>query len=267
MNLIQEKYSDSKITQLYELLVSEAEKHSPKDFDIRVDKLKVVSRTNNTERFYLHEKFIDDKTKQIVINLYDGASRRCTKLQFYFTPIPPALQPTPEDAEIILKERIEEYDRKYEVEKMLANNKNLQQQLEDAEEYIDELEKRLASEKKNKLNIADNIGSIAGIALEGILKRNVDTILGKQKTSLDGILKTKKTATPSVIETLNEVEKEVLEYIKLLQAKLNDETMDKVIDIIDEFYHHPDTIEIVYELLELEEDEELDKTISVAKSN
>jgi hypothetical protein len=54
----------------------------------------------------------------------------------------------------------------------------LQQQLTEAEEYIEQLESRLEEEKDKKIKFKDNIGDIASQALEGMLRRNLHWFSG-----------------------------------------------------------------------------------------
>ena len=79
MALAKEVYSANRVNLIYQLLKNEADNGTPKEYDVKVDELKVVSRTNDPERFYSHEEFVLPETRNITINIYDSKSHRCTR--------------------------------------------------------------------------------------------------------------------------------------------------------------------------------------------
>ena len=84
MSIVKEKYTANRINLIYQMLCNDVQQGQPREYDIKVDELKVVQRTNDPETFHLHEDFVQPETRTITINLYDGNSRRCTKYQLYF---------------------------------------------------------------------------------------------------------------------------------------------------------------------------------------
>lgn len=78
MAFIKEAYSESRVEMIYELLKQEAENGAPKEYDVKIDELKVVSRNNNPERFYDFEQFVLPESRNITITIHDR-SHRSTK--------------------------------------------------------------------------------------------------------------------------------------------------------------------------------------------
>ena len=85
-------YSHEKIGLLKQMLVNSTEAGKPSDYEIRVDDMKVVPRTNDIDQFDNHEEFITDETRKVVVLVYDGNSRRNVryndKLQEEKQPLP-----------------------------------------------------------------------------------------------------------------------------------------------------------------------------------
>lgn len=67
-------YSAERITMLKQTLLNSAEASKPRDYEIRVDDMKVVPRTNDTEQFDNYEEFVTEETKKIIVLIYDGTS-------------------------------------------------------------------------------------------------------------------------------------------------------------------------------------------------
>lgn len=77
--IVKEKYAGQRIDSIIRILENETAAGRPKDFDIRVDELKVVPRTHNIEEFLNHEEFINAQTQSVSITLYEGNSRHYTR--------------------------------------------------------------------------------------------------------------------------------------------------------------------------------------------
>src|ERR1700741_4609340 len=75
MAFIKEAYSESRVDMIYELLKRESDCSSPKDYEITIDGLKVVSRNNDPERFYDFEQFVLPESKIITINVHERSHR------------------------------------------------------------------------------------------------------------------------------------------------------------------------------------------------
>ncbi len=275
MAIVKEKYTEQRINQLHQLLLNDAEKQRPRDYDIKIDDLKVVQRTNDVENFLKHEEFVDVNTKSVTINLYDGCSRRCTRYQLYFSETNQPDSFSLAGIENVVQEKLQIQQKQWEFENLVKNNETLKEQLSEAEDYIEQLENSLKEEKEKKLNIKDNIGDFAAKALEGLLRNNVhwftnvpalngigdaikqdNQIFQNQaantstKEDEPTVTFTKKKEITPQQEKATETEKQIFEYIKLIQQKFNLTEVEKVIDILEILAEEKENIDIVFELLE-----------------
>jgi hypothetical protein len=74
-----EPYSFERIEELYEHLVFRAQSGQPIDYEIRIDHLVVVQRTNDPERFHEFEPQLRDTTRELYVVLFKGTSRKSDK--------------------------------------------------------------------------------------------------------------------------------------------------------------------------------------------
>ena len=168
MTIIKEKYSDRRVNTIYQILMNEKESGHPKEFDISVDNLKVVYRTNDPEKFFSHEDFIQEDTKSIVINVYIGNSRRSDRYILLLKD-EDATNHTLEGIEKSIDEKITQERNKWEYNQLLNEYNKLLKEHEECEEYNDTLILRIESmetEKQDKSNrITDTIIGLAGAYL------------------------------------------------------------------------------------------------------
>lgn len=181
MSIVKEKYNSNRINLLHQMLLNDKEQGNPRDYDIKIDELKVVQRTNDPERFFLHEEFVQPETACITINLYDGNSRRCTKYQLYFGEIQfNAGAPTLSGIESTIKEKISNERTQWEYAQMKKEKDALEQKLGEAEEYAEELQEKLSTLhqeydnlKSKRVGLAEmNTGKLLGFATDYLVKNN-----------------------------------------------------------------------------------------------
>lgn len=166
MAIINEKYSTSRINMIYQMLRNEAEQGQPKEYDISVDELKVISRSNDPERFFQHEDFVQPETRNITICLYDGSSRRCTRYVLLMKEEPVAKNAL-DGIEHTINEKLQQERRQWEYEQLRTENQELKQQIEDAEEYQDGLLQTIKQLEEQKgttsSRITETILNLAGM--------------------------------------------------------------------------------------------------------
>ncbi len=190
MAIIKEAYSANRINLIYQLLKNEAENKQPKDYDVRIDELKVVSRTADPERFFDHEDFILADTKSVTINIYDGMSNRCTRYNLLLKDEP--AKDGLAGIEQAVTTQIAQERSKWEYEQLKKDYEEKVQELEEAEEYHKQLEAEILQlkEDKNKSSnkltetlvglagvyLSQNPKALNGIPLLGGLFNNSDTM-------------------------------------------------------------------------------------------
>jgi len=72
-------YSNGKVQVLYQYLQNAINKGRPIEYEIRVDDLKMVGRTNSLEEFDGYEEFVTEDTRTVTMIFYEGQSRRSTR--------------------------------------------------------------------------------------------------------------------------------------------------------------------------------------------
>jgi uncharacterized phage infection (PIP) family protein YhgE len=190
MAIIKEVYSSTRVNLIYQLLRNEADNGTPKEYDVRVDELKVVSRTSDPERFHGHEEFVLPETRSIIINIYDGTSNRCNRYNLLLREEDPSQQELSGIEKSINTKMLQER-KKWEFDKLKEDYDDLKEQLGEAEEYAEQLKgkiEQLEAEKSTKSNkITETIVGLAGMflaskpnALSGIPL--IGDLLGGNKT-------------------------------------------------------------------------------------
>jgi hypothetical protein len=176
-------YCNGKIALLRQLLENNAESGTPVDYEIRIDGMKVVPRTNKPEAFDNHEDFITEDTKTVLVIIYDGSSRRSTRHLLTMKEEQkqeaasslPAQSPGLSGVEIerMMEDKLKAQQEAWEHNLLKKENRQLKEQLEEAETHMEKLGEVIEAAKSNGNKIGGvHWGDIAGIAVEGIIKRN-----------------------------------------------------------------------------------------------
>lgn len=253
MSIYTNKYDNSKVGLLKQLLLNNEQNGKHLEYEIKVDDLKIVPRTSDASQFKLLEDAIYPDTKAVTIILYEGQGKSSDKHIFYLkennqVESAPALSGLDVDKKVT--EKLDAYKKQMEYEKLEEKNRELSTQLTEAEEYIGELEVKLEIEKEGKLKLKGvHFGEIASVAAESIIRRNahlLSRIPGAE--SLAGIImedsETKKeqresshqgeTTFQSADETepLSEDDQEKLDWLKGLEARLDENEMIQFCDLV-----------------------------------
>jgi|GEM_PF-2626615 len=165
MALIKEKYSPNGVNRIYQLLKNEAEKSTAKEYDVKVDNLKVVSRNNDPERFFEHEAFLLANSKSITINIYDGSSPRCARYMLLLA------EEEPDKAALsgidkTISLRMQQERKSWEYDRQRQEIVRLSQELADMEKYADKLKDQLnqmaAEKQKMPGRMTETLIALAG---------------------------------------------------------------------------------------------------------
>ncbi|HYG53128.1 MAG TPA: hypothetical protein VD905_19650 [Flavobacteriales bacterium] len=176
---MREKFEQNKVNLLQRYLQQQAEKNASRYFEIYVDNLKVVPKTNDVNEFETYHEFITPDTKLLKILIYStsATSPRNEPHYYYFAdenPVQPAVQ-TLSGVEIDqrLSEKISAERQKWEADQQAKEFSETRKKLSEAEEYIEKLESQLSEYKGKKLHWGDvNLGELASVMLEGFVRRN-----------------------------------------------------------------------------------------------
>lgn len=166
MALIKEAYTPNGINRIYQLLKNEAEKGKAKEFDIKVDNLKVVSRTDDPERFFEHEEFLVTNSRHITVNIYDGSSTRCNRYMLLLAEEEPAKEEL-SGIDKTISLRVQQERKGWEYERQKKEMEQLTEELAENGKYITKLEeeiKRMRAEKqKMPGKLTETLIALAGV--------------------------------------------------------------------------------------------------------
>jgi hypothetical protein len=178
MSVIHHAYSAEKINSFKGILLGKSQKGKPVDYEIRVDGLAVVSRTNDPAQFDEYKKYVIDSTNTINVILYEGQSRNNTNHMFVkYKEVKQQWQPymdlSPEQAKDMI---IAHEKRQWENDELKRENERLRKKLEDAEDEQEESEETITKLEQKIINRHKNWGHIASYALEGAIRRGIPFI-------------------------------------------------------------------------------------------
>ena len=182
-SLTTEKYDPVKLERLKHFLETNAERGKPRYFEIFVDNLKAVDKNNDPGTFDDYTMYLNDDSKIIRVLIYTCSETSPRNDKFVF-----AIVNETEEKKKIEKQNQElsgievqtkidsainaerEHNQSEQLKKELESTKA---ELEQAEEYIETLEGELTVERNKKHSWKElNLGNVASIAIEEVVKRN-----------------------------------------------------------------------------------------------
>lgn len=275
-------YNDVKLSQFKMWLHDMSEKGESKYFEVYVDDVKVVPRTHRVEAIDDHKVYLDDNTGTVKVFVYNTEnSNRYQQFTFVIekrknadtalqaqTPIQQGLSGVELENKIMQSLAAEK--ERWQNDLLRRDYEACKQKLEEAEEYIEELEEKLSVFKNKKLHWGDvNLGEVASVIVEGVVKRNPhwvarlpggDALAGLIAKEMNEGGKTEvtesevefKKKTPGENE-MSEEEKSQIAFLKQLETHFNQEQLDNIMNILQAFVEDPEKINTVFELLEIKQ--------------
>lgn len=175
MPVTNDNYDQLKIDRLKHFLETQAEKGLAKPFEIFVDNLKVVAKTEDPKEFDTYEFYMNEDTEKVRILIYNSnLSPRNDQYCFYVqkTAGSKSLNGLGE-IENIVQEKLAARDREYEMNRLKEELEAVKEDLKETEEHADNLMKEIQELKENKFKLGKiNLGELASFALEGVVRRN-----------------------------------------------------------------------------------------------
>lgn len=176
MPVTNDTYDQLKIDKLKHFLEAQAERGQAKPFEIFVDNLKVVSKTEDPKEFDSYEFYMNEDTEKVRILIYN--SNLSPRNDQYCFMVQKNLNANKSlnglgEVENIIQEKLAARDREHEMNRLKEELEATKQELEETEDYAEKLEKELQYLKENKFKLKNiDIGELASVALEGIVRRN-----------------------------------------------------------------------------------------------
>lgn len=267
-------YDPIKLDKIKHLLFNFQQKGSPRSFEIYVDEMKVVDRSDNPDDFDTYQDFMDDDTKYIRIIIYYSLNSPRNEQYVFETNLNRTRGNSNElsgfELETKMDEKITVERNKWETEQRQKEQakeiEELRSKLSDAEEYISTLESSMEDLKTNGSKTKAGWGEIASVALEGIIRRNpqlLTAIPGGE--ALAGILSESNPPQKEIEDTpqsevsfqpktegtpTNTEDSERLFVVKMIQDNFDPLQLPIVWEILKELSKNPDSMQPVLELLQ-----------------
>ena len=272
MAKIIEAYNPQKIEIIKRMLEKQSSKGSPLAYEIFVDNFKVVMKTTDMSEFDSYEDVMTNETKFIRINVYNSPSETISHTKYVFE----VEEKKPEvnrslgevtDINTKIKESIAVERERWDRDQLIKELDRTKLELQEAEEYIDELSGQLekAKLKPNHFGKLD-LGSLAGSAIEGVMRRNpqwltkVPGLAGLAGVIVDENTNGKRIDTPAEetevtlskktdAPSLTDEEKSYLEFGKQVAENFEDEEITLLAKIINQIGKDTSQLKTVAELL------------------
>ena len=265
MPVTNDKYDQLKIDKLKHFLHDMATKGSARPYEIFVDNLKVVPKTEDPKDFDNYEYYLNEDTEKIRILIYNSAlSPRNDQYCYYLQKhkIENSSNGLGE-LESIIQEKLSARDREYELSQLKKELEETKQQLDEAEDYADQLEQQLSEAKTNKYKLGKlDLVELGGVVLENLAIKNSPAL---KRIGLGGVLGAAGQAEePKAEETEASFQKksnetpdlnpEHLQYIPVLQnldQAFQKQDLEIVMQILQKFSQEPEHLKTVAELLNI----------------
>jgi hypothetical protein len=176
MPVTNDTYDQLKIDKLKHFLEAQAEKGQAKPFEIFVDNLKVVSKTDDPKEFDNYEFYMNEDTEKVRILIYN--SDLSPRNDQYCFQVQKSVGNTKSlnglgEVENMIQEKLAARDREHEMNRLKEELEATKLELEESEDYAETLEKEIQYLKENKFKLGNiNIAEFTAAMLEGFVRKN-----------------------------------------------------------------------------------------------
>lgn len=276
MAITSETYDQLKIDKLKLYLQTQADRNAARFYEIYVDNLKAVHKTNDIQEFDSYEDYMTEDTERIRILVYTTSSSSPRNDQYVYR-----MKKQDEQKTIVqqqglsgielenrMEEKLQTHRERWEHEALVKELEETKQQLKESEEYAEKLAAELQEYRGKKLHWGNvNLGELASVVVEGIVRRNpqmVAKLPGGE--ALAGIIeqdnKERGTTTPtqetevsfkkkSDTPELSEEEKGYLNFMRGIAESFDDEEIVILTQVITKLEEDTTQLKPVAELLNI----------------
>ncbi len=271
MPLVNDKYDQLKIDKLKHLLQQMADKGQARPYEIFVDSLKVVSKTEDPNEFDSFEYYMNEDTEKVRIIIYNSSLTNRNDQYCFYLQQNKLEKPTGSlgDLDGIIQDKLNARDREHELERLKEEFEATKKKLQETEEVRDYLKKQLDEAIADKQKFRGiHWGEVAGVALESILQRNAHKLKkvpgGEVLAGLFAPDDEQKGLPPVADSSASfqkkpanngELKPEYLKYIsllELLEAEFDKPQIQMLVAIIVKFSEEPQQLQTVAELLSIQ---------------
>lgn len=276
MAITSETYDQLKIDKLKLYLQTQADRNAARYYEIYVDNLKAVHKTNDIQEFDSYEDYMTEDTDRIRILVYSTNSQSPRNDQYVYRMKKQEEQKTVVqqqglsgiEIESRMEEKLQTHRERWEHEALVKELEQTKQQLKESEEYAEKLAAELQEYRSKKLHWGNvNLGELASVVVEGIVRRNpqmVAKLPGGE--ALAGIIEQdnkERGTTTSTQETevsfkkksdtpeLNDEEKGYLNFMRGIAESFDDEEIVILTQVITKLEEDTTQLKPVAELLNI----------------
>ncbi|MBX3164687.1 MAG: hypothetical protein KF900_09405 [Bacteroidetes bacterium] len=286
-----DNFDQQKIDRLKNHLVSMAQKGKAKHYEIFVDNLKAVPKTDEPNDFDAYEDYMNADTEQIRILIYNSsASPRNDQYVFMLKARNRTeanniglngFETTKPHSKTSLNDWREEKNKQSaeqrQIAVLLSENEELREELEERENEIEEYRAAIKEAKANGNKIGGiHLGDVLSLALEGLVKRNTHLLAKLPATAgLAGLIEQEnKTDTNENAEVsfskkdnstlsdtaaapaLSEEEQTFIRLMRELEKLYSEEEMSAVMELLDFLSKDKTQLQILIDFLSQEDESE-----------
>jgi hypothetical protein len=272
MSVINQPFDNAKIEKLKNFLEDMAAKGQPRPYEIYVDNLRVVPKTENPDDFEGYEQYMDGNTAQLKIVIF-GSSASPRNEKYCFDVQKEKEKPLNGLGEVdsLIQDRLDARDREHAMADLNKELSATKQQLEESEEYAESLEQQIQDLKEGKYKKNIQWGELASVAVESMLRRNAQLFakipggealaglieqdnLEKKQLAVSGSPDSKASfqKKPDAAAHLTPEHLQYIPMIEQLYKDFDDAQFQTVIQIIGKFTEDPGQLQTVAELLNIQ---------------
>jgi hypothetical protein len=274
-----DKFDQQKVDNLKTHLDSLSKKGTPKTYEIQVDGVKAVMKTDDPSEFYNYEAYMKDDTNEIKVIIY-GSNASPRNDQFAFSMKAKSQKEaldmgldgfaskaySQNDIKDMVAKRQKQIEDTEELETLRIKVADQDKKLKESQELVETMTKIIDKAKANGNKIGGvHLGDVLSVALEGFVKRNAPAIA--KATGLEGLAGAfagnddtaqpqensetsfkKKETRPE--QTLTEHEKEFITLFHELEKVFDQDEMLQIIAILQNLSKDKSQLTPVLELLQ-----------------
>lgn len=278
-----DKFEQSKVERLRNHLVTMAAKGQAKFYEIFVDSLKAIPKTDEPAEFDGYEDYLTPDSVQIKIVIYNTAASPRNE-QFVFLLKAKDREEATEiglngfTSETYSVGKINEWRQgkakktaeENEIQELKRQIASLQAELTEKDEQLDQFSDVILEAKKNGNKIGGiDVGEALSVALEGIVRRNTHLLAkvpmmnglagiieednkrtneNKQEPKADAEVSFKKKEAP--LPSMSEEEKMFMDFFKEMRSHFSEDEMGLVFEILDSLSKDKEQLQTVVDLLQ-----------------
>lgn len=263
-----EKYSSQKLEKLKEYLERNAELGKPIEYEIVVDGLRAVQRTDNSEHFDLHEAMIDADTRSVEVIFYKGSSNHNEKRIFFFSE--ESLKESGLSGINIegrIQEEIDKTKKQWELDLLKQQNQELTEELQELELELEQSQKQLQEIISKQSPLNGILGEVGSSFVESFIRRNPQLLAALPGgTALAGVSEENQ-AKPSASDeagepsvsfkpksndaspSISEEDQAAITFVNQLKTQFQKLEFDKIILILEAFVKDKSKIDTILSIV------------------